>query len=274
MGIDAGGDAHISQPEAGGEGMQGLILATALPIVAHLGDDLHAEVPLLLLVVGEVQERVVHLRAAGDLADQLHLLRAQGIEDGLHIGGLQAGLEDIHQGVVNVVVRGEQGGIAARQVEHSFKVGLERGRNYSRRGPCAQASWAAVVTIGKFLHPFGRHLDLLIVVAPGDLDQAGIEGRRGRAGKRRAAGRPAACRSRRRRTWCGRSAAGWRAGAPVLRTAGGHVGLLVPAQQGGGMVEVEDFGQPGFEFLELLFRWHRSPLIVDGVVLSMAGDRQ
>ena len=31
---------------------------------------------------------------AGDLLDQLHLLRAQCVEDGLHIGGLHAGLED------------------------------------------------------------------------------------------------------------------------------------------------------------------------------------
>ena len=49
--MHAGGDAHIAHAEAGGEGVQGLILAAALPVVAHLGDDLHAKIPLLLLIV-------------------------------------------------------------------------------------------------------------------------------------------------------------------------------------------------------------------------------
>ena len=88
-------DAHIAPAAAVGEWMGSLILAAAFPIVAKLGDDFHAEIPLLLLVESLVQERIVHLRFRGDGFDQFHLPRAQGVENRLDIRRLHAWLEDI-----------------------------------------------------------------------------------------------------------------------------------------------------------------------------------
>ena len=46
IGVHTRGDTNISPSEAGGEGMQGLILAATLPFKAHLGDGFHAKLPL------------------------------------------------------------------------------------------------------------------------------------------------------------------------------------------------------------------------------------
>ena len=91
FGIKPGGDPHIAKIETGTERVRRFILPAAIPIVAHPGDDIHTEIQLSLLGELLVQEGVVNLGAGGDRLDQLHLLRPQGVEDGLHIRGLHAG---------------------------------------------------------------------------------------------------------------------------------------------------------------------------------------
>ena len=146
LGIKAGGDAHIVDAEAGGEGVDGFILAAAVPVIAKAGDHIHAKIPLLLFGEGRCRKLSSTCGLVGDGLDQLHLLRAQGIEDGFDIGGLHAGFKIIQQRIVDMVVRGKEGGVFAAQFNNFFQVRLEGWRNYLVARACAQASCARVVT--------------------------------------------------------------------------------------------------------------------------------
>ena len=126
--------------------MGGFVLAAVVPVIAELGDDLHAKVPLLLLIEGLVQEGILHLGLGGDGLDQLHLLRAQGIEDLLHIAGFHTRLEIIQQGIVGMLKAGEEGGITLAQLDHLLEVRLEDGRSPISGAPSTQACWATAVT--------------------------------------------------------------------------------------------------------------------------------
>ena len=238
VGEDARGDAHIPQAEVGGEWMEGLILPAAVPIKAHFGDDLHAEVPLLLLVIGQVHEGVVHLRAGGNLPDQLHLLWAQGVEDSLDIGGLETRLESYPPW-------GHKCGRRVQIIRHN---GDAKSRTFSRWG----WKWAKLFSArafrpgfmscggdhGDFHHQFNGNLDLFVIVAAGDLDEAGFERVGVELGDVRLQVIEQPTDLIGDELGVGDLPEGGELITPVLRTAGWHIGLLVPAQQGGGMIQV------------------------------------
>ena len=106
--------------------MSRLVLAPAIEIVTIGAGDLHAEVPLLLQVILEMEERIVD-RAAAFLngAHQGDLARAQLVEDGLDLSGLQAGFEVVEHRVVAVVVGSKEVGVLAPQVEDLLEVRSE-----------------------------------------------------------------------------------------------------------------------------------------------------
>jgi hypothetical protein len=61
VGIHAGGDAHIADAKIGAEWMDGLILATVIPVIPKASNDINPKSPLLFFRERLVQERVIHL---------------------------------------------------------------------------------------------------------------------------------------------------------------------------------------------------------------------
>ncbi len=269
IGVHTSGDAHIPPAEAGGEGVQGLVLAAAFPMVAHLGDGLHAKVPLFLLIVGQGHEGIVHLGLAGDLLDQCHLLGAQEVENGLYIGGLQTGLKDPQQRVVFMVVGCKIAGIAVSQVEDLFQVRLEGGEVIlcPRFRPGFVGGGG---DDGVFSHPIEWHLRLAIVFTPGHPYQAGIERIWVQLGGVRleVVQQPADLFGD--ELGMGDLLQGSQLIATVLSPGGRHIGLLVPAKQGNDLVQVGDLSQEGLELLKLLFRSHR---ILELMILWFGGGQ-
>src|SRR3989304_9712779 len=92
---DPGGDAHVANAEAGGEGMRRAVLPSSFPVISEAGDDIYAKIPLLLVFVLQGQETVINLRAGADGANQFNLLRAQPVENILDVGSFEPGFEII-----------------------------------------------------------------------------------------------------------------------------------------------------------------------------------
>src|SRR5579863_10196465 len=58
--IDAGGDADVIAIEAGGKRMFGEVLATGFEIEPQPADQVQAKIPLLLLGIVAVEERIIY----------------------------------------------------------------------------------------------------------------------------------------------------------------------------------------------------------------------
>ena len=79
--VNTGGDAHIIQSETGGEGMNGFILAAAIPVVAECGDDFDAKIPLTFFGVIQAKEAAFHLGFLANGFDQFNLFGTQAAEN-------------------------------------------------------------------------------------------------------------------------------------------------------------------------------------------------
>ena len=100
-------------------------------------------------------------------------MRAQRIEDRFYIRRLQSRFEVIQQRIINVIIRLEKCCVAAAQVNYFLEVGFE----FCEIVFCPGFLPITVCyrcKLSKFAHHFRRDLGLLLVIAPGDFDQAGF----------------------------------------------------------------------------------------------------
>ncbi len=115
MGVHAGGNAHIAETEIRGKGMGGSVLAATLEVIAEFFDHGQAKIPLLLLVEGLMDRRVVHLLALADGANQFDLPWTQRFEHLPNLRRLHPNLVLVQQRIINMFVRLEE--IAVLPVE-------------------------------------------------------------------------------------------------------------------------------------------------------------
>jgi len=171
--VKARGDANIIDAETGGKRMHRLVLPAAVPVIPKARDHLNAKVPLTLFIIRDVQEAVIDHRFRRDLLQQLHLLRAQRIEDGLYFARFHAGFKIIQQRIVDMVVRLEEIGVSLPHCQHFFQmrpedfkfVGCLRffpGHLTDSRDP------------REFGHPLCGYPGGFIVIMRCTLDQAGV----------------------------------------------------------------------------------------------------
>ena len=125
VGFEAIRNAHIVNAKGRFKGMRRFILSAAIEIIAKALNDRFAKIPHFLFVIFFVQEIVFHLFARGDGFDQLHLLRAQFIEDRLYVGSLHTGFIVVEQRIIRMIGLRVEGYIFANQFNDLFKVRLE-----------------------------------------------------------------------------------------------------------------------------------------------------
>ena len=155
--------------------MRGAVKPAVLEIVAELGEQLDAEIPLLLLGVFQLQEGGVDLGPGGDGFDQGDLLRAQHAENLLDFGGLHPWLKIIQQGVVDVLVGDEEARIGPPHLDDFLEVGPEEGKvvRLAGRHPGLLPEGGDT---GKIVDPGRGHAVVLLELGAGDAQQAGVVG--------------------------------------------------------------------------------------------------
>ena len=242
--LDAGGDAHVVDGKAGGEGVGRLVLAAALEIVAKAPDHVQAELPLQRLGEGLVQAGVVGRRLGGDGRHQRHELLAQVGEQGAHGRGLHAIVGPVDERVGHVLVAGKVARVLAAQFDGPLQVGARGGKIVGRPRPGPDLVGFGGVAV-EFGHKVGRHLDRLFILAAGDAQQAGLVGVVGQALLVGAQVFQQLAQGRVGEFLVGQPLQGGGLAGAGRGAAGRHVGRLVPAQQRRGGVEVMDLGQAG-----------------------------
>ena len=240
-------DPHIVGPDPGGERVNRLVLASSGPVESESGDDVLAEGPQFALGIRHPQERVVHLRLLGDCAEQLHLPRSDCREQRRDVGRRDPGLEVVQQDVVRMLRRRKEGDVALLEGDEFFEVRLKV-RVVRSRPSLDPGMLSGRDRLGLFRHELGRDPSRLLVVMGRHRDGSvgvgqGIELRQTLA---RGVHEP-----------------GGLVGDELLvrdfldrgdhlavhgRTAGWHVDLLVPLEEGGGVLEIDDLGDGETQF--------------------------
>ena len=246
----AGGDAHVADREARGEGVRREVQAAAVEVITDGSRHLFAKGQLCLGGEMLLEAGVIGERLAGDGLDDRHQLGAQRGEDALDVGGLHARVGIVDERVGDVVAAGKIAGELARKVEVALKFGQNPGIviGGAGLGPGLVAARDLLIGAGD---EFGRHVQRLVEVDFGMANQAGVVGV---SGQRIGQGQQVLdqfAQGRVDRFFGGDARQHGQLRAARFGAARRHAGELVPVEQGGGVVERRDVAQAGFEFVEL-----------------------
>ncbi len=245
----AGGDAHVVDPEGGGEGMLHGVQPAARAVVGHQAHDPLADRGLAIDRAGPAQAGIVDLGPRADLVEEDYELGAQPREEPRDGGFFAARLVKVEEGVVARGAgsaarpgrsRGQAIGLPLLKLHHTLEVGREGGEVVlgPGLGPGGVGEARLEAELG---HELGRELGLAVVGAPEDAQVASLALAEGRVAQgiraRGAEGREELGDLGRHEFLVGEALDVGELLGPLSDRLGGHVGLLVPAEEGVDMYE-------------------------------------
>ena len=226
------------------------VLAASLQVVAELGDQVERVLDLQRRVVAEIEHPVVdRIGVPRNAGDQRHDRLLELGEDRFELVGGEARLKTIQQRVIRAALIPERVGDLAVELE----VLLEGRREDLEVGlpacllPHGPRGRAGPSSLG---YELGRQLALLLVVAPGDPDQARLirVERLSRGLVLQLVEQPTDLVAR--ETDVGKALESGELVGPAAHAAWRHVRLLVPFEHGGGPAQVGDLSQDRFQPFE------------------------
>src|SRR3970282_2790114 len=110
--LEPGCDPHVTDAEAGREGVGRFVLPAALEVETEVFDHFRAELQLFLFGVLLVEDGIINLPSTlSDRPNEFDLDGTKRAKDGLDFDRLHPRLVGVEQWVVHVIIGGTEGGV-------------------------------------------------------------------------------------------------------------------------------------------------------------------